>query len=136
MNNRAIVAGHGDFAKGIISAAEQITGRQGILVPFTNHELCREEIEACLDDLLKETGATFIFTDLPGGSVALASRKLMRTRSNLTVVTAVNLPALIDFVLRGDANGPPASEVVDDIIARGRTSLAIYGPPGVTGVSD
>ena len=42
---RAIVAGHGDFAAGLISAVEQITGRGGMLIPVTVLGLCLDDIE-------------------------------------------------------------------------------------------
>jgi len=41
---RAIVAGHGDFASGLISAVEQITGRGGMLIPVTVLGLCLDDI--------------------------------------------------------------------------------------------
>ena len=37
---RAVVAGHGTFAAGVISAVHQITGRGNQFVPITNTGLC------------------------------------------------------------------------------------------------
>jgi len=42
---RAIVAGHGDFAQGLVTAVEQIAGRGGQLVPVAIQGLCLEDIE-------------------------------------------------------------------------------------------
>ena len=42
---RAIVAGHGDFAQGLLSAVELITGRGAVLVPFSAKGLSGVDIE-------------------------------------------------------------------------------------------
>ena len=36
---RAILAGHGDFAQGMVSAVQQITGRGNVLYPVTAKDL-------------------------------------------------------------------------------------------------
>ena len=45
---RAIVAGHGDFAAGLVSAVEQITGRGAQLIPVSVQRLSVEDIEELL----------------------------------------------------------------------------------------
>ena len=47
---RALVAGHGDFAAGLISAVEQITGRGDMLEPIQVKGLCGEDIQQLLRD--------------------------------------------------------------------------------------
>jgi len=42
---RAIVAGHGDFAQGLVSAVDVITGRGAQLIPVAVPGLCAEDIE-------------------------------------------------------------------------------------------
>ena len=98
---RAIVAGHGDLPGGIVSAVEQITGRGNALVAFSNAGLGREEIEAGLRDLIALHNIKVVFTDLPGGSATQAARRVMHDTPGLTIVTGVNLAALIDFVFCG-----------------------------------
>jgi len=95
---RAIVAGHGALPAGLVSVVEQITGRGNVLLPFSNAGLGREEIEAGLRDLLALHHVMVIFTDLPGGSATLAARRVLHDTPDLTVVTGVNLAALLDFV--------------------------------------
>ena len=48
---RALVAGHGEFAIGIVSAVEQITGRGGVLVALTNRGLGADEIVRTLREI-------------------------------------------------------------------------------------
>jgi PTS system N-acetylgalactosamine-specific IIA component len=42
---RAIVAGHGEFANGLVSAVQQITGRGDQLIGVSVAKLCVEDIE-------------------------------------------------------------------------------------------
>jgi PTS system N-acetylgalactosamine-specific IIA component len=113
---RGVVAGHGSFASGLISAVEQITGVTGALITVGNAGLSPGGIETALRDAVAATGATVIFTDLPAGSCTLAARRIARTDTRLAVVTGVTLPTLLAFVL-----GAGVREAVD----RGRESLLV-----------
>src|SRR5215216_2773285 len=75
---RAIVAGHGDFPEGMVSAVQQISGRGDVFRALSNRELSGDDIEARLKQTAEETGARVFFTDLPAGSATLAIRRLMR----------------------------------------------------------
>src|SRR5262245_46343269 len=65
---RAIVAGHGDFAAGLISAVQQITGRGDQLVGVAVQKLSVTDIEALLREKMMAAGVSVIFTDLQAGS--------------------------------------------------------------------
>ena len=52
---RAIVAGHGDFAAGLVSAVEQITGRGGQLIAISVRDLTVADIEQLLRDRMVES---------------------------------------------------------------------------------
>ncbi|MFI5238260.1 MAG: PTS sugar transporter subunit IIA [Gemmatimonadales bacterium] len=108
---RAIVAGHGAFPAGLVSAVEQITGRGNALIPFSNSGLGREEIESGLRDLLALHGVKVIFTDLPGGSATLAARRVQHDTPGVAVVTGVGLAALMDFVFCASDMTPSAAAV-------------------------
>ncbi|MEO6779183.1 MAG: hypothetical protein ABI194_06960 [Gemmatimonadaceae bacterium] len=95
---RAIVAGHGALPAGLVSAVEAITGRGNALVSFSNNGLGREEIESGLRDLLALHNVSVVFTDLPGGSVTIAARRVLHDTAGLTLVTGVSLACLVDFV--------------------------------------
>ncbi len=122
---RAVVAGHGTFPDGVVSAVEQITGRGSVLVSFSNVGLGREEIERGLRQLLQQHAIRVIFTDLPGGSATLAARRMMRDLPDLTVVTGVNLAALIDFVFCDGSMA--AGDAARHAAEKGRDSLAATG---------
>ena len=121
---RAIVAGHGSFASGIISAVEQITGKGTSLLAMSSTGLCLDDIQHALVRALDDTAARVIFTDLPAGSCTMAVRRMIRARPGVLLVTGINLAMLLDFVMQ---------ESVDPVLAvqaaleRGRASMALYG---------
>ncbi|HJU64991.1 MAG TPA: hypothetical protein VJ596_04905 [Gemmatimonadaceae bacterium] len=119
----AIVAGHGDFAAGMISAVAQITGQGDRLVPMSNRGLSAADIEEAMVRLLEAHGVRYIFTDLPAGSCTVAATRLARSRAELTVVTGVNLAVLLHFALE-------ASPSVEHAVERAVASMRImHGTP-------
>lgn len=124
---RAIVAGHGDFAAGMISAVDQITGHGNVFAPMTNRDLSVDDITKSLESLIERTGAGVVFTDLPAGSATVAARRVQRQRQDLVVVTAISLPVLLDFVFQGDVAPPDAAR---HAVEKGHGALAIVGLPG------
>ena len=127
---RALVAGHGDFATGIVSAVEQITGRGGMLLPLTNRGLGADEIIRTLREAAANAGTRVIFTDLPAGSWTIAARRLQRERPDVVVVTGANLPALLDFVFQTDTEVTAAARHSAD---KGRGALVVLGGSGTGG---
>jgi N-acetylgalactosamine PTS system EIIA component len=120
---RAVVAGHGSFPEGLVSAVTQITGRGGALIPLSNLGLGREEIEERLRDLLARHHINVIFTDLPGGSATLAARRIMRDIPTLTLVTGANLAALVDFVFRDGTLD--SADAASQAAEKGKAALTI-----------
>jgi PTS system N-acetylgalactosamine-specific IIA component len=121
---RAIVAGHGTFASGIISAVDQITGRGGQFVAFSNTGLGLNDIQGTLAAALDASHARVIFTDLPAGSCTMAVRRMIRDRPGVLLVTGINLSLLLDFAMQDDAD--PA-HAVQTALERGRASMVVHG---------
>ncbi len=121
---RAVVAGHGAFPTGVISAVEQITGRGGVFLPISNAGLCLDDIQEALARALDETGARVIFTDLPAGSCTMAVRRMIRERQGVLLVTGVNLSLLLDFAMQDDVDPAMAVQTALD---RGKASMMVYG---------
>ncbi len=124
MAARAIVAGHGTFAAGIVSAVEQITGRGDTFVSVSNSDLGLDDIKQSIQHALDASGARVIFTDLPAGSCTMAARRLMREQPELLLVTGVNLSLLLDFAMQDDADPIAAARMALD---RGRASMLAHG---------
>ena len=121
---RAIVAGHGTFSAGIISAVDQIAGRGDRLIGVSNAGLCMEDIQGSLGQALDATGAKVVFTDLPAGSCTMAVRRLLRERPGVVLVTGVNLSLLLDFVMQDDKDPVAAAQAA---IERGKQSMVAHG---------
>ena len=121
---RAIVAGHGTFATGIVSAVEQITGRGAQFVTISNSGLCLDDIQQALAEALDRTGARVVFTDLPAGSCTMAVRRMIRGRPGVALVTGVNLSVQLDFAMHDDTD--PIDAVVG-ALERGRATMAVHG---------
>ena len=121
---RAIVAGHGEFAAGLVSAVQQITGRGGQLIPIAVHQLSVEDIEDLLRRRMIEYGVRVIFTDLQAGSCTMASRRILRGMDDAVLVAGANLPTLLDFVF---SESRPAPEAARHAAERGRAAIAVHG---------
>jgi N-acetylgalactosamine PTS system EIIA component len=123
---RALVAGHGDFAAGLISAVEAVTGRGDLLDPIEVKGLCGEDIQLLLRERLQAIGATVIFTDLQAGSCTMAARRLLREMPGVLLVSGANLPMLLDFVMSStdDAQGAARASV-----ERARAAISVYEAP-------
>ena len=119
---RAIVAGHGSFPEGIISAVNQISGCGGVFLAVSNSGLSGSDIE----ERLREASGNIrvFFTDLPGGSATLAVRRLMRTDPGIVLVTGANLATLLEFVFQPDVE---PSEAAKRSAEKGKAALVSYG---------
>jgi PTS system N-acetylgalactosamine-specific IIA component len=121
---RAVVAGHGSFASGMISAVEQITGRGASFLAMSNTGLCLDDIQGALVQALDHTGVRVIFTDLPAGSCTMAVRRMIRARPGVVLVTGTNLALLLDFAMQDSADPLVA---LNSALERGRASMAVHG---------
>jgi PTS system N-acetylgalactosamine-specific IIA component len=65
---RGLVAGHGDFAAGIVSAVHQITGRGEAFVVLSNRDMSASDVERTMREQVDAGAIDVIFTDLPAGS--------------------------------------------------------------------
>jgi PTS system N-acetylgalactosamine-specific IIA component len=121
---RAIVAGHGDFAAGLVSAVQQITGRGDQLIPVSVLTLSVEDIENLLRTRMQETNVRVIFTDLQAGSCTMASRRILRGMDDAVLIAGINLPTLLDFVF---AEGRTPPEAARHAAERGRAAITVQG---------
>ena|SRR6266568_4964641 len=123
-SRRAIVAGHGSFPQGIVSAVEQITGFGSAFIPLSNSDLSGEDIEARIRDRSTELGIKVFFTDLPAGSATIAVRRIMRDTPGVILVTGANLATLLEFVFSTDQDAGDAARHAAD---KGRSALSVQG---------
>jgi N-acetylgalactosamine PTS system EIIA component len=121
---RAIIVGHGDFAAGMRSAVQKITGRGAVLLTLSGQDLSLAQIEVKLRDALRDNDVSVVFTDLQAGSATMAARKILRDAPDTVLVVGANLPMLLDFVL---STAGSAREAVQHAVARGTSCIAVYG---------
>ena len=121
---RALVAGHGDFAAGLISAVDAITGQGAMLESIQVKGLCSEDIQQLLRERLLATGALVIFTDLQAGSCTMAARRVLREVAEVALVSGTNLPMLLDFVM---SRGTDPVTAARNAVEKGRSSMSVVG---------
>lgn len=117
---RAVVAGHGQFADGLVSAVQQITGLGHLLTPVSNSGLSPSGIDAAIREAIAASGATVVFTDLPAGSCTACVRRINQLSPDLTLVTGVTLPTLLAFVMGAS---------VEEAVEKGREALGKVEKP-------
>ena len=120
---KALVAGHADFAAGMISAVEQITGRGSVLVAIQVAGLCGDDIQALLRDSMGTNAVHVIFTDLQAGSCTMAARRVLRDIPDGVLIAGTNLPMLLDFVLTTNASPSAAACAAAE---RGRGAVSVH----------
>lgn len=123
---RAVVAGHASFAAGIISAVDQITGLGGCFRGVSGLGLSLDDIQRSIVAALDETGAKVVFTDLPAGSCTMVSRKLLRDRSDVLLITGTNLPILLDFAMQALPDASDTHHAARTALERGRSAMTAY----------
>ena len=106
---RGVVVCHGRMAAALIEAAEGITGVKDALVPVSNTDCDRGTLEQRILDAVG-VGPAIVFMDLASGSCLIATLARLRGRSDVTVVTGVNLAMLVDFVFHRDLAPDAAAE--------------------------
>ena len=124
MTAKAIVIGHGDFAVGMQTAVDKITGQGAALLALSVQERSLAQIEDWLRSNLSSSGAQVVFTDLQAGSATMAARKALRDRPSVVLVVGANLPMLLDFVL---SNSTSPRDAAQHAAERGRSAIVVHG---------
>jgi len=117
---RGVLLGHGDMPSGMVDAVRHITGaEEDALTPVSNRGMSPDALAAEVARVLG-SGAGIVFTDLPSGSCGFVARRLAQTLPGVVVVSGVNLPLLIDFVMN---RALPVEELVPRLLGKGRAAI-------------
>lgn len=121
-----LIATHAEFAQGIYSALRLITGEQErirVMCAYTveGYDI-KKEIAAHLESLSKDD-ELIVMTDVFGGSVNNEFMSVLgQPGRNVYLVAGINLPLLINLVLKADSD-EPASRVIETSVAEAREAI-------------
>jgi mannose/fructose-specific phosphotransferase system component IIA len=117
---RAALVGHGNMASGLVDAVRHITGcEEDAIQPISNQGMSPESLAAAVREIIGN-GPAIIFTDLQSGSCGLAARRVAHGCEGVAVISAVNLPLLVDFAMNRNL---PLEELVPRLLDRGRSAI-------------
>lgn len=98
-----LIATHGKMASGIRYTAELIVGKSDEITTIDAYVNPEDNVEKQFEDYFREHEGEriLVFTDLMGGSV---NQKLLgyAEKENVTLITGINLPVLMQIMLAGD----------------------------------
>lgn len=118
---RGIVIAHGEMAAGLIDAVRHIAGVDGdFLKPLSNRGVGPEALAQEVRNL-SSNEPTIVFTDLQSGSCGFAARRCVQENPNLVVISGVNLPILLEFVMRRQL---PLEQLVPFLLNKGRSAIS------------
>lgn len=117
---RGILLAHGTMAEGIVDAVRHITGAgPDVLVPLSNRGFSADTLAAEVRARIGP-GPTILFTDLKSGSCGFAAHLLARDLRELVIVSGVNLPLLLEFVMLRER---PMEELIPKLLEKGRAAV-------------
>lgn len=106
---RGVIVSHAAVAQALLSAVATITGVTDALVPVSNDGCDSGALAQRLAAAIDGRPAV-LFVDLPGGSCLAGSIRHARGKSDVAVVTGVNLAMLLDFVFHRDLTPAQAAQ--------------------------
>lgn len=120
-----VVVGHARLADGLVRAVDAIAGAGDALRPISNSGCTPQELRRRVERAAGP-GPAVLFVDMASGSCAFAGLQVISERSEVAVVTGVNLPMLLDFVFHRDLE--PA-ELAERARRRGRGAIRVHLGP-------
>jgi len=119
----ALLVGHGNFARSLLSVAEAISGPVDDIPCLSNEGRSPERLAAEIKSGLDRLGLpALLLVDVANGSCFAAARRASRGLRDAHLLTGVNLPLLLTFLQNRDRLG--VEELVAHVLERGRTGLA------------
>ena len=110
-----LLISHGSMAEGVKHAVSMIADASMVetlsLMPEANPEEFRAQIQAKLDEMDTENGVV-IFVDLLGGTPGNQAAYFCTPEHKAEVITGMNLPMVLEFVIRNQFGEVDLEEVL------------------------
>ncbi len=116
-----VIVAHTEVAEALLMAVRAIAGDDAGLVAVSNRGCDRAALTRELETAVGGRPAV-VFTDMAGGSCAHTAVALAHGRSDLKVVTGVNLAMLVDFAFHRDL---PVEAAARRAVEIGRTAVGM-----------
>lgn len=125
-----VIVTHGPLAEALRAAAGQVVGDVRALEAVSNEgcslETMTTKVRAAIERL--GTTGTIVFVDSRGSSCATSSFGALQDLPNVRIIAGVNLPMLVDFLLRREDYD--LDRMVERLLQRGRSSVQLLKGPG------
>ena len=117
-----VIVTHGPLAEALRAAAAQVVGDVRALEAVSNSGRSVPDMAAHVRAVIDRLGGQdcVVFVDALGSSCATSSLAALLGRANVRIITGVNLPMLVDFLLRREDHDLDA--MVERLLQRGRNS--------------
>jgi mannose/fructose-specific phosphotransferase system component IIA len=106
---KGIVLTHAELSESLVRAVYEITGDDESLVAISNAGLGHDRLCDLVAELTLDS-PTVVFVDLPGGSCLQAVVTATREKTDVALVSGVNLPMLLDFVFNRNSTAVEAAK--------------------------
>ena len=117
---RGLIIAHSSLADGMLAAVKKITGiGEEAIATLSNEGRGPDDLMAAIRER-SEGAPVVLFTDMAGGSCALAARKVAAQRPDTAFVAGVNLPILLEFAFNRQL---PLPELVTRLVECGRSGI-------------
>ena len=116
-----IIASHGSMASGIKNTLELLIGKNENIIAYDayiDNQDFSKDFSVLMDKLANED-CVYVFTDVISGSVTQVVSEYLN-RKNIYIITGVNLPLILEIVLRNDLLN---AETINKIIEESKTQM-------------
>lgn len=120
-----VIVTHARLGEALRDAVGRVAGDVVGLEPVSNDDLGQEELARRVRSAIDAIGAEgcIVFVDSRGSSCATGCLDAVRGDERVRVIAGVNLPMLVDFVLR--RNDHDLDAMVERLLLRGRNSVQL-----------
>ena len=120
-----VIVTHGPLAEALRAAAAQVVGDVRALEAVSNTGRSLEAMSGHVRAVIERLGGMdcIVFVDSRGSSCATSSLGALQDLANVRIVAGVNLPMLVDFLLR--RQDLDLDTMVERLLQRGRSSVQL-----------